>query len=278
MGLNISCCENLCDYIHHSRDTPETTFADPGQWSVGQRGLPCPFLYINSQVLSVHATCWLVGWSLFQLTSSCTAWNMTCSWQAEKRELRLNGGFLEIVHVRWMPSWNFKKLLVLSQLNAVTEHVNEEKNSGFVLDKYPFAVGEMPCGCCWRMMWNFCRLALTYTSITKSRPYRRCTAMHVITAIPFCLSKSMIQPQVPPPEHHRRSKVQTPQCHEHMWNILHNLADVNASQWSGNLYMVYTVMPLINLKITWGRPLPSAIVQPFTSQLCVCLYKWGQRT
>lgn len=34
----------VCDYIHHSRDTCglewQKTFADPGQWSLGQRGLP----------------------------------------------------------------------------------------------------------------------------------------------------------------------------------------------------------------------------------------------
>lgn len=54
---------------------------------------------------------------------------------------------LEMVHTWWKPRWSFKKLVVFSQLNA-TEHVNEEKNSGFVPDKYPFAVGNMPSVCC----------------------------------------------------------------------------------------------------------------------------------
>lgn len=37
---------------------------------------------------------------------------------------------------------------MLSQLNAVLEYVKEEKNSGFVLDKYLFAMGKIASGCC----------------------------------------------------------------------------------------------------------------------------------
>lgn len=56
---------------------------------------------------------------------------------------------LEVVPVRWKPRWSFKKPVVLSQLKAVkSKHVNHVKNSGFVLDKYPFAVGTMPSACC----------------------------------------------------------------------------------------------------------------------------------
>lgn len=112
MGLNISCCEHLCDYIHHSRDTcacaarrkpsKNSTFADPGQQKVGQRGPPCPFVYIITQVLSVHAACLLVSRPLFQLTSSTHS--LQYDLQLTSREARiapLGMWLLEILQVRW---------------------------------------------------------------------------------------------------------------------------------------------------------------------------------
>lgn len=74
----ISRGEEVCDYIHHSWDTCglewQKTFADPGQWSVGQRELPVLFMYISAQVLSaLPTTCWLISrptskWPLYTWT------------------------------------------------------------------------------------------------------------------------------------------------------------------------------------------------------------------
>lgn len=194
MGLTISCCEHLCDYIHHSRDSPETTLAHPGRWSVGQRGLPCPFLYIITQVLSAHATCWLVSWPLFRLTSSRTTWNMTCSWRAKGARIAPRGRWLlERVRVRLEAKAEFWKAggATTVKCSRRTRKRGEEQ--------WICTVAEMAGGCCWRMMWNSCSLTLTSTRITETGPCRRHTSMHVSTPLPFCLSESMIQPLLSAP-------------------------------------------------------------------------------
>lgn len=172
MGLNISCCEHLCDYIHHSRDTcastarrkpsKSSTFADPGQRKVGQRGPPCPFVYIITQVLSVHAACLLVSRPLFQLTSSTHS--LQYDLQLTSREGRiapLGMWLLEIPQVRWKSRWIFKKPVVLSQLSG-----------GGAMYLGPFEQGVE--------RW---RSGSTSTTTAKSRPCRRLTSTHAFTAL-----------------------------------------------------------------------------------------------
>lgn len=86
--LHSSLQGHACMYVKKKEKKPSknSTFADPGQWSVGQRGPPCPFVYIITQVLSVHAARLLVSRPLLKPTC-----NLTCSWRAEEWELHLWG-------------------------------------------------------------------------------------------------------------------------------------------------------------------------------------------
>lgn len=90
------------DYIHHSWDTCglewQKTFADPGQWSVGQRELPVLFMYISGTgVVSAPDNMSTHQQAHFQVTSPHMSRIMTCSWQIgwvpERRNL-----FKNIVH------------------------------------------------------------------------------------------------------------------------------------------------------------------------------------
>lgn len=220
MGLNISYCEHLCDYIHHSRDTcacavrrkpsKNSTFADAGQWKVGQRGPPCPFVYIITQVLSVHAACLLVSRPLFQMTSSTHT--LQYDLQLTSREARiapLGMWLLDILQVRWKSKWIFKKPVVLSQLSG----------GGTMY------LGLFEQGVEW---WSS---GSTSTMTTKSRPCRRLTSTQAFTALLLVESDQrwwfhhwwVWDTQVPPPEHHRRAKV----CWLFCW--------FKYSCWSGNL-------------------------------------------
>lgn len=118
----------MCDCIHHSRDTPETTSAIPSRCSIGPRGLPRLFLFIITQVLSVH----MLSCQLAPFPADLFMHNLKYELQLMSRGLRIapqERWRLEIVPVQWKPRWSFKKLVALSQLNAVTENINKMKNS-----------------------------------------------------------------------------------------------------------------------------------------------------
>lgn len=61
---------------HKKQQNPKpsqnSAFADPGQWGVDQRGPPCPFVYIITQVLSVNAARLLVSRPLLKPTCNLT--------------------------------------------------------------------------------------------------------------------------------------------------------------------------------------------------------------